>query len=336
MWRLALGGVVAVCVGCTAKREPAPVERRTLEAREVRSWTASVWGPSAVAPATVHHEAGDPTTTPTTHPPAAHRTGDATPGAQAAMRRDRVIRVRPGDTLFALSETHQIALKALIQANALTAPYSLNVGQQLTLPAPNLHRVERGESLRDVAERFRVHYQSLALLNQMGRSRRVRAGQLVLLPALARDLRDTVEAPAEPRTRVASQPTIGAPRFAWPLEGTLLAGYSPNDLGARSTGLKIGADFGAPVRAARSGRVVYAGDGLRGYGNLLLIQHDTEWISAYAHADALFVDEGDQVGTGDIIARVGATGEAPTAQLHFEVRRSGRAVDPLSVLPQES
>ncbi|MBM3582541.1 MAG: M23 family metallopeptidase, partial [Alphaproteobacteria bacterium] len=96
----------------------------------------------------------------------------------------------------------------------------------------------------------------------------------------------------------------------------------------RNDGINIAAPKGAPIRAAESGTVAYAGNELRGFGNLLLIRHANGLVTAYAHADEILVKRGDTVSRGQIVARVGNTGGVPSPQLHFEVRQGRRAVDP--------
>ena len=117
------------------------------------------------------------------------------------------------------------------------------------------------------------------------------------------------------------------------MKGPILKGYGPGDDGLRNDGLNIGADAGVDVRAAASGEVVYAGNELSGFGNLLLIRHADGWVSAYANAQKLLVKEGDSVIQGQVIARAGATGSAVSPQVHFELRRGRNPVDPAQYLP---
>jgi murein DD-endopeptidase MepM/ murein hydrolase activator NlpD len=120
--------------------------------------------------------------------------------------------------------------------------------------------------------------------------------------------------------------------FAWPVRGHILAGYGVARDGGHNDGINIGASRGAPVAAIDSGIVAYAGNELRGYGNLVLIKHASGWISAYAHCDELLVKKGDPVYRGKVIAKVGATGGVGEPQLHFELRRGKRPVDPREFL----
>ena len=128
-------------------------------------------------------------------------------------------------------------------------------------------------------------------------------------------------------------PPALAGRFAWPLKGRIIGGFGPRESGLHNDGLNIAAPIGTPIQAAENGVVVYAGNELRGFGNLLLIKHADGWVTAYAHADTLKVGRGDQVRRGDIIATVGDSGNVGQPQLHFEIRKGQQAIDPRKHLP---
>jgi len=140
----------------------------------------------------------------------------------------------------------------------------------------------------------------------------------------------------EAQARAPSEGPAPAPRgsgkFLWPVNGKIVSAYGVKDGGQHNDGINIAAPLGTPVHAAENGVVVYAGNELRGWGNLLLIRHADGWVSAYAHCEALLVKRGDQVKRGQVIARVGQTGAVASPQLHFELRKSGQAIDPASEL----
>ena len=120
--------------------------------------------------------------------------------------------------------------------------------------------------------------------------------------------------------------------FEWPLRGAVVSGFGMGELGRRNDGINIAAPAGSAVRAAAPGEVVYRGSELDGFGNLLLIKHEGGYVSAYAHNDAMLVRKGDRVRQGQVIAKVGQTGDVTSPQLHFEIRRELKAVDPTSLL----
>jgi murein DD-endopeptidase MepM/ murein hydrolase activator NlpD len=116
------------------------------------------------------------------------------------------------------------------------------------------------------------------------------------------------------------------------VRGRILAGYGVAAGGTHNDGINIAAARGSPVAAVDGGTVAYAGNELRGYGNLILVKHANGWITAYAHCDELLVKHGDKVNRGQTIAKVGATGGVSEPQLHFELRRGKRPVDPREFL----
>ena len=142
-------------------------------------------------------------------------------------------------------------------------------------------------------------------------------------------------APDQPMAPLPEPPHTGR-GFAWPVRGPVLAGYGPGANGTQNDGINIAARAGTPVLAANDGVVAYAGNELRGFGNLILLKHADGWTTAYAHCETITVKRGDRVKRGQTIARVGATGAVAEPQLHFELRRGTRALDPQSYLPPVS
>lgn len=147
--------------------------------------------------------------------------------------------------------------------------------------------------------------------------------------------------PAQEKAQLASLPRSNAkPRpggkFIWPVDGKLMSEYGSKGDGLHNDGINVAAPKGAPVYAAANGTVAYAGNEIRGFGNLLLIQHADGWMTAYAHNDKLLVRKGDKVSQGQPISTVGASGNVASPQLHFEIRRGKRAVDPLDQLGTQS
>ncbi|MGB0843154.1 MAG: peptidoglycan DD-metalloendopeptidase family protein [Alphaproteobacteria bacterium] len=131
---------------------------------------------------------------------------------------------------------------------------------------------------------------------------------------------------------LADPPPDRTQRFAWPARGRLLSSFGTKIDGLVNDGVNIAVDVGTEVRAADDGTVAYAGDALKGFGNLLLVKHADNWITAYANNSTLKVAKGDKIKRGQLIALSGQTGNASQPQLHFEVRQNGRAVDPLNYL----
>jgi murein DD-endopeptidase MepM/ murein hydrolase activator NlpD len=142
--------------------------------------------------------------------------------------------------------------------------------------------------------------------------------------------------PEPPALEPLPEPSPGGHGFAWPVRGPVLVRYGPGANGTQNDGINIAAALGTPVLAASDGVVAYAGNELRGFGNLILLKHADGWTTAYAHCESISVKRGDRVKRGQPIARVGATGAVSEPQLHFELRRGTRALDPQSYLPPVS
>lgn len=152
----------------------------------------------------------------------------------------------------------------------------------------------------------------------------------------------TVQAGAQ-KTAALSKPaeapsaaSKAAMQFAWPVQGPILSEFGPKGQGTNNDGINIGAPKGAPVAAAAGGIVVYAGNEMKGFGNLVLIRHEGGWVTAYAHLDRMLVNKDTVVAPGDMIGTIGSTGGVATPQLHFETRLEGKAVDPQTVIKKAS
>jgi murein DD-endopeptidase MepM/ murein hydrolase activator NlpD len=124
----------------------------------------------------------------------------------------------------------------------------------------------------------------------------------------------------------------GSLTFRWPVKGRVISGYGSKPGGLRNEGINIAVPEGTDVRAAEAGVVAYAGNELKGYGNLVLIRHEGGWVTAYAHNKDLFVKRGDTVKRGDVISKAGQTGSVSSPQVHFEVRKGATAMDPMRFL----
>lgn len=198
-----------------------------------------------------------------------------------------------------------------------------------------VHVVRRGDTLYSIAFAAGVDTRDLASWNRISSPYLIKPGQRLALRSKstrhASDSSKTVSKSTPMRANKTS--TIsGKPMssWAWPVKGKILRTFS---IANGNKGVDIAASSGHPVRSTASGRVVYAGDGLRGYGNLLIIKHNQQFLSAYAHNRRLLVNEGDAVSRGQKIAEVGKSGTRKT-MLHFEIRKNGSPVNPLKYLPQ--
>ena len=150
-------------------------------------------------------------------------------------------------------------------------------------------------------------------------------------PAPVENKISSISPEQEPQTTASINNGV-ANRFRWPVRGRVISSFGRKAGGTRNDGINLAVPEGAQIRSVESGTVIYAGNELKGYGNLVLIRHEDGWVSAYAHASELKVRRGDTVRRGDIVANAGSTGSVSQPQLHFELRRGNKPVDPLQYL----
>lgn len=241
--------------------------------------------------------------------------------------------VRAGDTLSEIAQRCGVEMRDLASANSLRSPYTLRAGQTLSMPQPPVHVVQRGENLYRIGLRYDIPYQQLASHNGLRAPYELEVGQTIRLPhgasVASSSSRPSASAPSRSSPSRSEPPAAGAPRFDWPVRGTILSGFGRKPDGGRNDGINIETRPGAEVRASASGQVVYAGSELAGYGQLVLVRHSGGYVTAYAHNSRLLVREGDQVERGQVIAHAGSSGTVDSTQVHFEIRRGVNPEDPM-------
>ena len=265
--------------------------------------------------------------------------------------------VQRGDTLYGIALNNGLAYKDLAEWNSIGNPNAIDVGQQLSLspppasaqpslfplsqaapsttseaPIPSAVTEPRGRSdvntdkLKTEPKAFRVSYseQTLAQLKGSPDAIPSSADRPEVVPEKVARINP------EPQAQAAeANPNVGV-EWAWPTQGKLLEGFSES-----SKGVDIAGKSGQAVLASAPGKVVYSGNGLRGYGNLIIIKHNDTYLSAYAHNSKLLMQEGQVVTRGQKIAEMGSV-DAGQIKLHFEIRKHGKPVDPLQYLPAMS
>jgi lipoprotein NlpD len=208
-----------------------------------------------------------------------------------------------------------------------------------TLPKSGVYRVATHDTLYSIAWRYGLDYQDLAQRNNITSPYHIETGQVIYLAKHAPNkiMPPTSESTQATRTQertqrapssqpIEKEPSANVSQWRRPATGPIIGAYS-----AQNKGLNFGGHLGDPIYATAAGKVVYSGDGLRGYGNLIIIKHNSTFLTAYAHNRKVFVKEGDWVKAGQEIAEMGNTGTR-RVMLHFEIRRSGKPVNPLNYL----
>lgn len=227
--------------------------------------------------------------------------------------------VNSGDTVYSIARRYNMPVQQLIAANAITNPNSIRIGQRLVVASS-------GQALPPVAAAPATTQTPAQVVAARGYTPPQPASTPEVVQQTA-----TIQQVAARQDEIAEQTPL---QFRWPIRGRVLSGFGTLPSGVRNDGVNIAVPEGASIRAAEEGEIVYAGNELRGFGNLVLVQHRNGYVTAYAHNSRIDVRRGDRVSRGDIIARAGSTGDVDTPQLHFEIRRGTTPVDPSPYLPQ--
>lgn len=226
-------------------------------------------------------------------------------------------RVSAGETLFAVGRAYNVHPYKIAEHNGLPQPYNLRVGQELRIPS-------RGALSAAAPSAAQPATQTVATAQPDDSS-------VITQPKDQAQISQPV-AKVESPIQQADQAVVGGTDtgtgFRWPVKGRVISKFGSKPNGSRNEGINIAVPEGADVRAAEAGVVAYSGNELKGYGNLVLIRHPDGWVTAYAHSKEVYVQRGDTVRRGQIIAKAGSTGSVSSPQVHFELRKGASAVDP--------
>jgi murein DD-endopeptidase MepM/ murein hydrolase activator NlpD len=256
-----------------------------------------------------------------------------------------------------------------IATTAATVPLAAPVGPPRTALAPttSVHVVAPGETLHSIARLYGKPVLALAKANNIPPDTMVKIGERIVIPDVRASSAPTPPAPVAPRAEApaaaaagpnlataesphsarlaapvapsgqesavkTAEPAGALPSFRWPVRGRIIAGFGPKPNGLQNDGINLAVPEGTPIKAAEDGVVAYAGNELKGYGNLVLVRHSNGFVTAYAHASEILVKRGDTVKRGQVIAKSGQTGNVTAPQLHFEIRKGAAPVDPSQYL----
>ena len=227
--------------------------------------------------------------------------------------------VKRGDTLFSIAFRHGMDYRRLAKLNRINEPYTIYVGQVLVVST----QTTASTTFAQTKLTNKNHSNSRSSVRQSNSAKVVAPNNQKVYVQNERGV--------DPGKTVNSTINGNVTQWLWPVRGPILARFSSQELGNK--GLDIGGVTGTPIKAAAAGQVVYAGNALRGYGNLVIIKHNDDFLSAYAHNHRLLVNERDTVTAGQTIAEMGNS-DADQTKLHFEIRYRGKSVDPLRYLKQ--
>jgi murein DD-endopeptidase MepM/ murein hydrolase activator NlpD len=246
--------------------------------------------------------------------------------------------VEGGDTLYALGRKYGVSPFSIAEANGLETNQQLALGQKVKIPgskAVKPKRVEE-ETVAEVEAAPRPAKLKQRAPLALTEEEQVASEDADTETAIGETPKKVV---AEAKPKLKEQPIAEAPmaspaglNLRWPLKGKVISGYGNKPGGLKNEGINISVPEGTSIRAADTGVVAYAGNELKGYGNLVLIRHAGGYVTAYAHAKELLVKRGDKVERGAVIGKAGQTGSVSSPQLHFEVRKGATALDPMKYM----
>jgi murein DD-endopeptidase MepM/ murein hydrolase activator NlpD len=225
--------------------------------------------------------------------------------------------VRSGDTLMNVARRSGVTVAALARANHLQTTSQLSVGDRLTIPGGHSAAMASIAPTQNTQPR-------IAPVERVSAPVKVASVGPVQTASVAKEEPRAIETPVKTAEAM--------PSFRWPVRGRVIAGFGSKPNGTQNDGINLAVPEGTPIKAADDGVVAYAGNELKGYGNLVLIRHSSGFVSAYAHASELMVKRGDSIKRGQVIAHAGQTGNVTSPQLHFEIRKGSTPVDPTQYL----
>jgi murein DD-endopeptidase MepM/ murein hydrolase activator NlpD len=240
--------------------------------------------------------------------------------------------VAPGETLMSISRRHGVTLGVLARANNIQPTTRISVGDRITIPGGRqaMASVPAAPAPQVAAPQVaapQIAAPQVAQPRVIPMDRQAAAMPTQSVRMATPEPEKVAEAPAK-----AAEPAGAMQSFRWPVKGRVIAGFGPKPNGGQNDGINLAVPEGTPVKAADDGVVAYAGNELKGYGNLVLIRHSNGFVSAYAHASELMVKRGDTIKRGQVIANAGQTGNVTSPQLHFEIRKGSTPVDPTKYL----
>jgi murein DD-endopeptidase MepM/ murein hydrolase activator NlpD len=259
--------------------------------------------------------------------------------------------VASGETLYAVSRKYGVKVMDIAAANGIRPDAALSTGQVLRLPAGAASRVAAAPAVPATPVAAPVKPVQVASTDP---KMKIPSASVSTQPAPGAipPVASTFNAPSVPAVpqvpvvarqqdaasaaaavdQVADTPSADGTSFRWPVRGRIIAGFGSKPNGEKNDGINLAVPEGTSVKAAEAGTVIYAGNELEGYGNLVLIRHADGWVSAYAHNSAIKVKRGDQVRRGQTIATAGSSGSVSSPQVHFELRKGAKPVNPMDYL----
>ena len=246
--------------------------------------------------------------------------------------KSKKIKIVTGDTLDSISKKYKVTKKELIRFNKIKYPYILKPGKFIKIPVSKRYKIKKGDTLYKIAKCSSTNVLEIKNKNTNLNEKKLIVGSVINLPYYSIDNCKLKSKKIAKKNRSIKKSIKSKEIFIWPVQGSIITYFGKQKGGRKNDGINIISVKGNPVRAAMTGKVIYRGNELLAWGNLIIIKHKNNWTTAYAHLDKLLVKKGEIIKTGDIIASVGATGNVDKSQLHFQVRKNSKPLDPMKFL----
>ena len=322
----------ASAASAAPKASAAPAASKTPSTPSTPAATAAPAAPAA-------QKANPPATKPAT--PAAPKAPVAPAAPTPARVQLQTVTVGAGDTLYSISRAYSVPVNDLAVMNDLSAPFRLTVGQKLKVPNLQAAAQKATSQKSPVAPTKSAGTAPKTTTGTGGATQKTASQKTAAQKNTAqKTATKNAPAPAAPKPKISSDPKKKLPaiaarsssKFSWPIRGKILSGFGSKPNGLVNDGINISATRGSTVKAAENGVVAYAGNEVKGMGNLVIIQHSEGWMTVYAHLDTMAVRRGAKVNVGQKIGTVGTSGKVDKPQLHFEIRKGTKAYNPSQYL----
>ncbi len=256
------------------------------------------------------------------------------------IQKNNLYKVRKGDNLFSISRRFNISIQDLIKVNKIQEPYKIFPNQSIFIPQNQIHTVVKGETLYSISRYYETTVFTLAKYNNIKNVNNIKVGKELIIPKRSKKKKKIKNKKWDSnfkKKNIENNKNVilrdnKTSQFIWPVKGKLLSKYGKSKEGFYNDGINIDSKKGTKVMSSQAGKVIYCGNEIPGYGNLILIKHSKNWITAYAHLNEVFTEKGKKVRKGEIIGSVGNTGNVRSPQLHFEIRKGKDSVNPLKLL----
>ena len=244
-------------------------------------------------------------------------------------------KVKKGDNLYIIAKKNKISLKRIIEVNDISFPYKISPNQIIYLPLKRSHKIKKGETIYSISRKYGVDRYYLSKINNIKFENKIFAGEMLIIPDNNKKANFSKKESLKTEKKItkrADSTLDSTVNFIWPVKGKIILKFGEISSGFHNDGINIESKIDKPVAASADGKIIYTGNEIPGFGNLVLIKHKDNWITAYSHLNRINYKSGYIVKKGEKIGTIGKTGNVNSPQLHFEIRRGKKAFNPIKYL----